>query len=59
MSAEPIVSQFTGELQEVVNKFRDQGLTNAEAIGALEIVKLGVYDDAKEQRGDDWGDDKD
>lgn len=39
---EPMVSELTGALQEVVNRYCGL-LTAAEVIGALEIVKIGVY----------------
>lgn len=45
MDGEPIISLLTGDLQEVVNKYCGF-LTVAEVIGALEIVKIGVYHNA-------------
>lgn len=53
MDGEPMVSVLTGELQEVINKFRGV-MTLAEAIGALEIVKIGLYNSAEtdDEEGD-------
>lgn len=52
MSQEPLVAQFTGALQEVIDRFRDQGLTVAEALGALYLLQLeianGAMDDGEE-----------
>lgn len=43
MSAEPIMHQFQNAVNEVIDKFRDQGLTFGEALGALETVKLDLW----------------
>jgi hypothetical protein len=40
MSSKPIVQCFTDDLQKVVDKYRDSGLTVAEAVGALSLLKL-------------------
>lgn len=48
---EPIVSELTGALQSVVNKYCGV-LTLAEVIGALEIVKIGVYHSADTEEDD-------
>lgn len=45
---EPLVSVFANELQAVVNKFRDEGLTVGEALGAIEILKLELWQDQRE-----------
>ena len=45
MDGEPTISLLTGDLQEVVNKYYGF-LTIAEVIDALEIVKIGVYNNA-------------
>lgn len=45
---EPLVYQFTAALEKVVDQFRDQGLTLAEAIGALELLKAGIIKDGLE-----------
>jgi hypothetical protein len=43
MSAKPLLQQFQDDINLVVDKYRDQGLSNGEAIGALEIVKLDLW----------------
>lgn len=45
MDGEPLVSQFVDDLTAVVAKYNDQGLTVAEAVGGLEMVKLSVFHD--------------
>jgi hypothetical protein len=45
MDGEPLVAQFVSDLEAVVTKYHDQGMTVAEAIGGLEIVKLSVFRD--------------
>lgn len=49
MSGEPLVSQFTGELEKVVARFCDQGLTVAEALGALDLVHAKIIRQAYEE----------
>jgi hypothetical protein len=43
VDSEPIMHQFQNELTAALDKYRDQGLTFGEAIGALETVKLDLY----------------
>ena len=50
---EPLVSQFTGDIETVVDKYRDQGLTVAEALGALELVQAKIAKDALESDSED------
>ncbi len=39
----PIMHQFQDELNAVLDKFRDQGLTYGEALGAIETFKLDLW----------------
>ena len=41
--AKPLIQHFQDDIEEVVKKYYDQGLSLGEAIGVLEIVKLGVW----------------
>lgn len=41
----PLIQLFSDELQLVVDKYRDQGLTYGEAIGAIEIIKLNLWNE--------------
>jgi hypothetical protein len=50
---EPLVAQFTGDLQAVVDKYRDQGLTVSEALGALSLVHGKIMKDALESAEED------
>lgn len=45
MSTPPLVELFVRDLQAVVEKYCNQGLTLAEAIGAFEILKLETFQD--------------
>lgn len=38
-----LARQFQGELEQVLDGYRDQGLTRAEALGALLIVLLTCW----------------
>ena len=49
MSAAPLVYQFTEQLEAVVQRFRESGLTYAEAVGALEILKIKLVSDATDE----------
>lgn len=46
MDGKPLLQQFSDDLQAVVDKYRDQGLTFGEVVGAIEIVKLDLYSEA-------------
>ena len=48
MDGKPLIQHFADDLQAVVDKYRNQGLTIGEAIGAIEIVKLDLYEDLQE-----------
>lgn len=50
MDAEPICHQFQNEINAVIDRYRDQGLTFGEAVGVLETVKLDLW---FEQHNDD------
>jgi len=43
MATKPIVQHFQDDLSAVVDKYRDQGLTLSEAIGAIELIKLDLW----------------
>lgn len=44
----PLVQQFSDDLHDVVDKYKDSGITLAETIGAIEMVKLDVFEIHKE-----------
>ena len=48
MDAKPIAQQFVDDIKAVVDRYRDQGITNVEAMGALEIIKLDIYGEAQD-----------
>ena len=43
MAGKPIVQQLQDDISEIIDRYRDQGLTYGEAIGALEMVKLDIW----------------
>lgn len=45
----PIAQQFKDDLQAVVNKYYDQGITLSEAIGAIELLKLDLWREQTEE----------
>jgi len=58
MSTKPLITMFHDDLNAVVDKYRDQGLTIGEGIGVLEIVKLDLWHETREDGDDDSGDNK-
>jgi hypothetical protein len=49
---EPLVGQFAGDIEAIVDKYRDQGLAVAEALGALDLVHGKILRDALESEDD-------
>jgi len=49
----PLLQQFQEELSGVIDKYRDQGLTLGEAIGAIELCKLDLWRDQTDFAADD------
>ena len=47
------MSQFTASIDKIVDAYRDQGITIAEVIGALELVKNQIIKDALEDEDGD------
>jgi hypothetical protein len=56
MSKKPIIQQFTDDVNKVIDKYRDTGITIGEIIGAFEIAQLDLlaeFHAANEDRSDD------
>jgi hypothetical protein len=51
--SEPLISQFTGAVDKVVDQFRDQGLTVGEALGALDLIHAQIIKTALEAEDDE------
>jgi hypothetical protein len=49
----PIIQQFQDELSSVVDRYRDQGITLGESIGAIELVKLDLWNERVEDAAED------
>jgi hypothetical protein len=43
MDGKPLIHSFEDEVNAVIDKYRDQGITFGEAIGVLETVKLNLW----------------
>ena len=41
----PLIDLFSTEINSIIDKYRDEGLTVGEAIGAIEIIKLDLYNE--------------
>lgn len=48
----PIATQFTEALQATLDRFRSNGLTIAEAVGGIELVKLDLYSEVSANKED-------
>ena len=58
MSEKPLLNKLQGELEKVIDRYRDQGISYGEAVGAIELVKLGLWDESVCVEDDDeFGDD--
>jgi len=47
----PLVQQFQDDINAVIDKYRDEGLTVSEAVGAIELSKLDLW---HEQESEEW-----
>jgi hypothetical protein len=52
MSSKPLVQQIQDDINAVIDKYRGEGLTCAEAIDAIELVKLDLYNEQVGIHGD-------
>ena len=48
MDGKPLVNQFIEDINSVIDKYRDQGLMVSETIGAIEMVKLDIYNELRD-----------
>lgn len=53
MGIKPLSQQFVDDVHSVIDKYRGEGLTIAELIGGLEIVKLDSYAEATADEEDE------
>jgi hypothetical protein len=51
VAQQPLVGQFADDLEAVVKRYCDQGLTIAETLGTLDILRDSILRDA--HRGED------
>jgi len=52
MAEKPLQQQFQDDIDKVVDKYRDQGLTVGGAVGVLIMVALDVRDNAATEEDD-------
>jgi hypothetical protein len=45
----PIIDQFKDDLEAVVDRYRDQGITLGESVGAIELLKLDLWREQTEE----------
>ena len=48
----PLVAQFEDDINIVIDKYREQGLTIAEFVGTIETVKIEAYLGQRENEDD-------
>ena len=48
MSLKPLADLFMEDVERVVDKYRDEGITYAEVIGVIELIKIDLYKDARD-----------
>ena len=48
MASKPIVQSFSDDLMAVIDKYREQGITVSEVVGAIELVKMNIILDQME-----------
>lgn len=46
MSTEPLVAKFTEAINNVVDTFRDEGITISEVLGSLDLVHAQIIKEA-------------
>jgi len=51
----PLINHFQNDVDRVIDKYRDQGLTLGEAVGALEICKNTLLNEDDDDDDDDDG----
>lgn len=49
----PLVQCLQDDLEKVIDKYRDEGVTFCEVIGALEILKLDVWRECPDENEKD------
>ena len=54
MATKPIAQSFVDEISKIVDKYRESGITLAETIGGLEIVKLDLYNERTEEAAEEF-----
>lgn len=53
MASKPIIAYFTEEINKTVDKFRDEGVSYAEIIGVLEVIKFDLCLELTEEAEED------
>lgn len=43
MAGKPLVQQFVDDVEGILDKYRDEGLSYCEAIGAIETIKIDLW----------------
>lgn len=48
----PMIEQLQEDLEEVLEKYREQYMSLAEMLGTLEVVKLNLWEDGMDREED-------
>ncbi len=54
MAIKPIAQCLQDNINKVIDKYRDEGLTFSEAVGVLEIVKMDLYSEQAEDAAEEF-----
>ena len=49
MSQKPLVQHFQDDIDAVIDKYRDEGITVSETMGVLELTKLLLFAEFSEE----------
>ena len=52
MSSKPVVQCLQDDINELIDKYRDSGITLSETIGCIELIKHDIINNTTEDEGD-------
>ena len=48
MASKPVSQQFADDISDVIDKYREEGITISEIIGGLELNKMDIWNEQQE-----------
>lgn len=54
MATKPISQCLQDEVNSVIDKYRDEGITISETVGVLEIIKMDLYNEQAEDAAEEF-----